>query len=242
MAQSPGDDRTEPSLELPSLKLPGLGRRRRKTEEAAGTTHAPVEDPRPADEPTQELAPAAPAPAPERPREPWDQHATQTLPLNGNGAHPRPPAAPEDEDRPGRDKAEPRGPVVPGWVAAGVTGVLVGAAGAAGTYLAMAGCEAVRGVSTCGGAPGFLILLAIVVLMVLLGAGLLKAFRLDATGSTSFLAVGIVTVLVMLLLLDVIFSAWMFAVIPALTAAAFLLAHWVTTRFDGEDTGRRDWR
>lgn len=118
---------------------------------------------------------------------------------------------------------------------------MVGAAGAGATYGALAGCEAVRGVSTCGGAPGFFVLVAIVVAMVLLGGALLRALRVHAAGSTSFLAVGVVVVVVMLTLLDVILSAWMFAVVPALAALGYLLAHWVTTRFDGEDTGRRDW-
>jgi hypothetical protein len=233
MAQTPGDDKTEPSLELPSLKLPGLGRRRRRkageaSEARVGTTPVPsetVEDPTP----TEQLGS-------------WDQDATEALPVNGTAEHAAEHVAePAATKRPRRAKAERTRPVLPGWLAAALTGLLVGAAGAAGTYGAMAGCEVVRGVSTCGGAPGFFILVAIVALMVLLGAGLLKAFRVKDAGSTSFLAVGIVTVLVMLLLLDAIFSVWMFAVIPTLTAAAYLLAHWVTTRFDSEDTGRRDW-
>ncbi len=115
----------------------------------------------------------------------------------------------------------------------------MGAAGGAATYGAMEGCEAVRGVSTCGGAPGFFILVAILALMVLLGSLLLKAFRVSDTGSTSFLAVGVVAVVAMLVLLDVIYSPAMFVVIPALSAVAFLLAHWVTTRFDEEATGLR---
>lgn len=240
MAQSPGDDKTEPSLELPSLKLPGLGRRRRekKPREAASTADAPPEEPRneAEDEPTQS----------------WDRAATGALPVNGRGEHAAGPAVPataqasapatatEVPARPA-DRARTR-LVLPGRLAAALTGLLVGVAGAALTYGAMAACEAVRGVSSCGGVPGFFVLVAIVVLMVLLGAGLLKAFGVKDTVSTSFLGVGIVTVLVMLLLLDVIFSAWMFAAIPILTAAAYLLAHWVTTRFEGEDTGRRDWR
>jgi uncharacterized membrane protein len=130
-------------------------------------------------------------------------------------------------------------PAVPGRIAAAVTGLLVGAAGGAGTYGALAGCEAVRGVSTCGGAPGFFILVAILALMVLLGALLLKAFRVEASGSTSFLAVGLVTVVSMLLLLDVIYSPWMFVVIPLLGSVSYLLAHWVTTRFDDEPTDIR---
>jgi hypothetical protein len=39
----------------------------------------------------------------------------------------------------------------------------------------------------------------------------------------------------------VILSVWMALVVPALAAIAFLLAHWVTTRFEDEPTGRRDW-
>jgi hypothetical protein len=253
MAQTPGDDKTEPSLELPSLKLPGLGRRRRRkaaeaeapveaSEATVGTTAAPaetLEDPTPAD-----VAPADPhtdEPT-ERLGTTWDRDATVPLPLNGAAEHaPVPAPEPAATEPPRRAKAERTRPALPGWLAAALTGLLVGAAGAAGTYGAMAGCEVVRGVSSCGGAPGFFILVAIVALMVLLGTGLLKAFRVTGAGSTSFLAVGIVTVLVMLLLLDAIFSVWMFAVIPALSAAAYLLAHWVTTRFDSEDTGRRDW-
>jgi hypothetical protein len=98
----------------------------------------------------------------------------------------------------------------------------------------------VRGVSSCGGAPGFFILVAIFVGMVLFGNLVLRLFKVGDPGSTSFLAVGLVAVVVMLGLLDVIFSVWMFAVVPVLGAFAYLLAHWVTTRFDHE-TGRRDW-
>lgn len=115
----------------------------------------------------------------------------------------------------------------------------MGAAGAAGTYGAIAGCKAVRGVSSCGGGPGFFILVAIVVLMVLLGTGLLRLLKVGDPGSTSFLAVGLVAVISMLVLLDVIFAPAMFVVIPVLSALAFLLAHWVTTRFDEEATRLR---
>ena len=217
MPQTPGDDNKEPSLELPTLKLPGLGRRRRKEQSATGYAEpdvAPttVESERPpttieSDPPTS----AAPEPIPV-------------------------PATPRRAPRPRRSR-----PAVAGPVAAGLTGLLVGAAGAAGTLGAMAGCEAVRGVSTCGGAPGFFILVAILALMILLGAGTLKAVGVADGASTSFLAVGVVTVVTMLVLLDVIFSPWMFLVIPLLGAAAYLMAYWVTTRFEGEtsDTLRR---
>lgn len=192
MPPTSDDDRHEPSLELPSLKLP-LGRRKRSTAE----------------------------PEPAGPRA-----AVTTA-------------------EPARRRAVPRRrpafAAVPGRWAAALTGAVVGLGGTAATYAAMTACEAVRGVSTCGGAPGFFILVAILVLMVLAGAGLLQLFGATAAGSTSFLAVGVVTVVVMLLLLEVIFSPWMFLVIPALAAASYLVAHRVSTRVGQEDTGRRDW-
>ncbi|HEY0774273.1 MAG TPA: hypothetical protein VGD51_09340, partial [Nocardioidaceae bacterium] len=190
MAQTPGDDKTEPSLELPSLKLPGLGRRRRRK---AGGAEAPVEAPVEASEATVGTAPA-PAETLEDPARTeqlrsWDRDATEALPLNGTAEHAVEHAAePAATQRPRRAKAERTRPVLPGWLAAALTGLLVGGAGAAGTSGAMAGCEVVRGVSTCGGAPGFLLRVAIVALMVLLGAGLLKAFGVKDAGSTSFLA------------------------------------------------------
>ena len=240
MAQPPSDktsdktgDKTEPSLELP--KLPGFRRRKKVTGRRAGNTGTPEGDsaPAPAYEPSYEPAPAEPEPEP-----------TQQLPV---GAEQEPELEPEaalngaPRRRARRERSGLALPTIPARLAVVVTGLLVGAAGGAATFGAMAGCEAVRGVSTCGGAPGFFILLAIVVLMILLGGMLLKAFKVSDPGSTSFLAVGVVTVVTMLALLDVIYSRAMFVVIPVLTAAAFLLAHWVTTRFEGEQAGRRDW-
>lgn len=253
MAQTPGDttsdktgDKTEPSLELP--KLPGFRRRKKVTGRRAGKTGTPEGDSAPATdyEPSSERAPE---PVAEQPAEaafeaPTEPEPTQQLPVGAEQElEPEPDAtlngAPRRRAR--RERSGLALPTIPARLAVMVTGLLVGAAGRAATYGAMAGCEAVRGVSTCGGAPGFFILLAIVVLMILLGGMLLKAFKVSDPGSTSFLAVGVVTVVTMLALLDVIYSRAMFVVIPVLTAAAFLLAHWVTTRFEGEQTGRRDW-
>jgi hypothetical protein len=107
---------------------------------------------------------------------------------------------------------------------------VVGATGAGATYAAMLGCEAVRGTSSCGGGPGVVLLVAIVALMVLLGANVLRALSVHEPTSTAVLAVGLVVVAVMLFLLDAVFSAWMFAAMPSLGAGAFLLAQWVTTR------------
>jgi hypothetical protein len=93
-------------------------------------------------------------------------------------------------------------------------------------------CEVVRGTSSCGD-PGFLLLVAILVAMVLLGRTLLRVWGLPDPGSTSFLGVGLLAVMVLLFLVPSIFSWWMALVVPAVTAATFALAHWVTA-FVGE--------
>lgn len=267
MAQTPSDktgDKTEPSLELP--KLPGFRRRKKVTGRRAGKTGTPEggSAPAPAYEPVYEPSSArapepvaepvaeqpaeaafqAPIEAPAEPPTEPEPEPTQQLPVGGEQEPELEPEAALNGAPRRRAKPQRSGlalPSIPARLAVVVTGLLVGAAGGAATFGAMAGCEAVRGVSTCGGAPGFFILLAIVVLMILLGGMLLKAFKVSDPGSTSFLAVGVVTVVTMLALLDVIYSPAMFVVIPVLTAAAFLLAHWVTTRFEGEQPGRRDW-
>ncbi len=90
-------------------------------------------------------------------------------------------------------------------------------------------CESVRGVSTCGGGPGFTLLVAVMVAMVLLGGTLLRLARVPDPMSTSFLAVGLTCVLSLLFLVDVLQEWWMVIVIPVMTVATFLLSHWVTT-------------
>jgi hypothetical protein len=145
---------------------------------------------------------------------------------------PEPPAHRIDNDGTGGFRL----PAVPSRVAALVTGLVVGLFGVAATSLALAGCEAMTGTSSCGG-PGFFLLVAILAAMVLLGTGLLRAWKVADAGSTSFLAVGVLTVVVLLVLLDLVFSAWMFLVVPLLAAAAYALAHWVTTRFGDEAPG-----
>ncbi|MGH3444344.1 MAG: hypothetical protein ACRDPB_03105, partial [Nocardioidaceae bacterium] len=112
-----------------------------------------------------------------------------------------------------------------------LTGVLVGLVGVALTYGGMRGCEAVRGTSSCGGTPGFFILLAFVIVMVLLGAVLLGAAAVTEPRGASLLGVGMVCVVALLVLPGVIFSAWMFLVIPLVAGACFALSQWVTTRY-----------
>jgi hypothetical protein len=108
---------------------------------------------------------------------------------------------------------------------------VVGLLGAALTYGGLQGCEALRGTDSCGDGPGFLLLLGILAVLVVAGGGLLAWLGVPDPRSTSFLGVGITTVVAMVALLETLFSAWMFVVAPAVSAAAYLLAWWVTTRF-----------
>ena len=116
-------------------------------------------------------------------------------------------------------------------MAAGLTGVVVGLAGAFLTYAALQGCDAVRGTETCGGGAGLTLLVVILVLMVLLGGVLLAAWHVsESPRGTSFLAVGALAVIAMLTAADQA-SVWTFVAVPLLCALTYLLATWVTTTY-----------
>ena len=105
----------------------------------------------------------------------------------------------------------------------GILGVLL-------AFGAGRGCEAVRGAGTCGGF-GLVALIAILGLMVVLGAIMLKAFGLGDPVSTSFLAVGLLAVIAMLFLLRWIDSVWMLLVVPVISLVTYALSWWVTETF-----------
>lgn len=283
MGQKPADgDRNEPSLELPSLSLPKLGRRKdrkkkAKEQEQGQPTPTAPETPVAADAPTTPIpvvreepveqvpaAPAAKTEAPTAPAAPPPAAATQPTAPPPAAPAPVPAPAPSFVERSRDHGAEgaPEGttegtvtqdaaaddgghgmsgltlPAVSGRVAAIITGAVVGIFGTVVTYLAMMGCEVVQGTSSCG-RPGFFLLLAVLALMVLLGATLLKAWQLTDPGSTSALAVGVLSVVVLAVLIEVIFSAWMFLLVPFVSALAYALSQWVTATFIEEPTNDR---
>ncbi|MDP9820999.1 hypothetical protein [Nocardioides massiliensis] len=169
-------------------------------------------DPDPVEPPPSDITEPAPVPAP-----------------TGNGRD-----GDEREPEPWRQRVDLL-PMLTGRVAAIVAGIVVGLLGAALTFAGLKGCSELKGTASCGG-PGFFLLLAIVVVMVLLGAVLLTVWEVSRPGSTSILGVALVGVISQLFLVDVLFSAWMFAVIPALSAIAFLGAWWLTSSFAEETT------
>ena len=115
------------------------------------------------------------------------------------------------------------------WVAAALGGAVAGLAGVVLAWLALRGCEAVRGVSSCGGGPGLLLLLGVVVAEVLLGAAVLRALGVAQPAGTSLVGVGLVVVLAMFFPAVAVTSTAAAVVLPVATALTFVLAHVAAT-------------
>lgn len=230
------------NLEMPSLGF-GSKRRKRKTEksdepEAAEASTADPFVPPPAPTSPSSFRPPG-EPADDRPLYADESADTAVLPPTedpkpAKAAKPPKPARKPKEPLPWKVPKTPREkpllPDVPGMTVAVLTGILIGLLACGATYLGLQGCESIRGTSSCGG-PGFLLLVTIMIALVLIGAFVMKAFRVTDPGSTAFLAVGLLAVIVLLFLVDIIFEWYMIIVIPIVGAGTFALSHWVTTTF-----------
>ena len=117
-----------------------------------------------------------------------------------------------------------------------IVGALIGGLAVLLTFASLKFCELASGTDSCG-SPGWLLLLATVVLLTYVGALLLRGFGIADSGSTSFLAVALLTVLVMVFFLDVIYNWWMVLAIPPVSMAMYALSWWVTTSFVDADDG-----
>ena len=210
--------------------------------------------PEPVEEPTQVLetpAPVTPAPvtpaahtsaaqtpALETPAAQTPVEDAQLAPRLGRGKDRAEARARRRAEKGGRERSGSTAtlalPTVKPLYAALISGVLSGLAAVLLALGASRGCEAVRDTSSCGGAGGLLALIAILALEVAIGATLLKAWQIADPASTSFLGVGIVATIAMLVFLDQLDSPWMLLVIPLMTAATFALSWWVTVSFIDE--------
>ena len=194
------------------------------TREAPATAEpvAPV-----AEEPVRPPVPAAAPESQEAPEAPTlfaDEARTDVL----TAAPPEaPPAAPKKP----RTRPSLSMPDIGGYPAAGLTGLLVGLLLVGLTAGALRACEALRGTATCGGAIGITTLVGIMALLVVLGGLILRAFDVPDPISSSFLALGMVSVVALLFLLDVLMTPWGIVLIPLLTVLSYLAARWVTTAF-----------
>jgi hypothetical protein len=223
-------DRSGPSLEPPSL----FGRKRRK---AAPTPPEPVESVEPV-EPAEPIVPVVPVvPIDADPDTIFDDTSEPTPDLAPvRVAAPAPAPATASEPRPRR------APWLAGRPAAILTGLVVGALIVAATAGSLRICTEVKGTSSCGG-QGFFLLVAILIVSVLVGAAMLRAAQVPEPGSTSFLAVGLLSVVTLVFLVGSIFEWWMAIAIPLVSVVTFLLSHWVTSTYidpanDGSDPSR----
>jgi hypothetical protein len=124
-------------------------------------------------------------------------------------------------------------------LAAAVTGLVAGGLIVAATAGSLRICTEVKGTSSCGD-QGFFLLVAILAVAVLVGTVLLRVSHVAEPGSTSFLAVGLLSVATLLFLVGSIFQWWMAIVIPLVSVATFLLSHWVTSTYIDPDRDASD--
>jgi hypothetical protein len=113
---------------------------------------------------------------------------------------------------------------------AAVIGAVVGLAMVGLSAGSLQVCTGLRGTPSCG-KPGILVLLAIIAVAILLGSALLRLAGVAAHGSTSFLGVGLLVVLILLALLPVLDEWWVVIAVAALSAATFAAAWWLTTTY-----------
>jgi hypothetical protein len=97
-------------------------------------------------------------------------------------------------------------------------------------------CEVVRGTSSCGAAGGFM-LIVIGVLMILAGARLLRTLAVPEPVITSVLGVALLTIVVLAVLIDVIFSVWMWVVLPLVGAVAYAFSAWAAKHLSAAGSG-----
>jgi hypothetical protein len=122
-----------------------------------------------------------------------------------------------------------RDPRLPYPVAAAAVGLLIAVLARVLIFGGEQACNAIRGTTSCGTAGGFM-LLVIVALMVYAGTRLLRLLTVPEPGITSLLGVALLAIVVLGVLVDVIFSAWMWIVLPLLAAALYAFAAWAAAR------------
>lgn len=113
------------------------------------------------------------------------------------------------------------------YLAAAVTGAVVGIFAVVLGVVALAIFEQVRGVSSGGGLWGGLTFTGVAIISVFVGEAFLRGFGASAARLTSFLAV-ILTIVAMLgLFLDLVDSTAGLVLLPLLGIAAYAAAHWL---------------
>lgn len=118
-------------------------------------------------------------------------------------------------------------PPLPAGVSVAVAGVLCGLATVGLVWLSGRGCDAASGAPNCG-SLGLPLLLATVLVTIALGVLMLRRLMLPNPGLVSFLGVCFMLLIVVGLLSGRLLSPWMLVVVPAISAATFVAARYVT--------------
>ncbi|TQL70709.1 hypothetical protein FB381_4649 [Nocardioides albertanoniae] len=117
-----------------------------------------------------------------------------------------------------------------GLSAAVMIGAIVGAFMALAVWFSGTVSQWTRGTSSLGDSGAF-VLIAVFALAIVVGGYLLRLASARSPFTISFLGSALVAVLSMLFLTELFNYAWGVIVVVFLTAAAYALAHWVTTNY-----------
>jgi hypothetical protein len=145
-------------------------------------------------------------------------------------------AADESTEGPGPVSSEPgrrarrrvlrrRDSRLPYPVAAGAVGLLVAVMARVLIFGGERACDIVRGTSTCGSMGGFLLLL-IAAVMIYAGTRLLRFLAVPEPGITSVLGTALLAIAVLTVLLEEIFSLWMWVALPVVAAVVYAFSAW----------------
>lgn len=200
----------------PSLDPPRLFRRRRK-ETSEQTPTAPTPDPDPGD--TRVIAGAEAPLADAGAAAPVADAGDEAVPTKGF-----PKFSTRGLARIPRPTLE-----IPRYVGSAMAGLMTGVVLLCFMWLGFRGCEALRGTESCGPGPGLMALVVVFALTVVVGGLLLAMLKVPDPGMTSFLAVGLASLIATLLLSSLFDSAAILVVLPLLCAATFALSTWIAT-------------
>jgi len=121
-------------------------------------------------------------------------------------------------------------------LAAAAVGLLVAVGARVLVFGGERACDLIRGTASCGTAGAFM-LLVIAGLMVFVGTRLLRALAVPQAGTTSMLGVALLAIVLLTVLLDQVFSLWMWVVLPLLAAALYAFAAWAAVRLAEAGSG-----
>ncbi|MET0930756.1 MAG: hypothetical protein ABWX74_14645 [Aeromicrobium sp.] len=113
------------------------------------------------------------------------------------------------------------------YLAAAITGAVVGLVTVGLGLISLVVFEQVRGVASGGGLWGGLTLIGLTLVAYLLGEALLRGFGSSSGRLTSFLAIVLVIIAILGLFLDLADSWAALALVPALGVVAFAVSHWL---------------